>query len=156
RRGHHPLGGLMSLSDLASLGSFVSGVAVLISLIFLYFQLRQVNRQVLQSEKNQQAMIRQARSTRTVDIALRGTELPFADAMESIMSDPEGGPSATALRQFSAYWRASFYSWEDAFYQHEEGLFSDLAFSAFKSNVKAIMRNIPFRAQWRMWRFQFG
>jgi hypothetical protein len=41
----------MSLSDLASLGSFVSGVAVLVSLVFLYFQLRQMNAQVLQTEK---------------------------------------------------------------------------------------------------------
>ena len=31
----------MTLSDLAALGSFVSGVAVLVSLAFLYFQMRQ-------------------------------------------------------------------------------------------------------------------
>ena len=31
----------MSLSDLASLGSFVSGVAVLVSLIYLALQVRQ-------------------------------------------------------------------------------------------------------------------
>jgi hypothetical protein len=47
----------MSLSDLAALGSFVSGVAVLVSLVFLYFQLRQVGAQVQQAERNQQAMI---------------------------------------------------------------------------------------------------
>jgi hypothetical protein len=32
----------MSLPDLASLGSFVSGVAALGSLIFLYLQMRQI------------------------------------------------------------------------------------------------------------------
>jgi len=44
----------MTRSDLASLGSFASGFAVLVSLIFLYFQLRLVNRQVLQAERQQQ------------------------------------------------------------------------------------------------------
>ena len=145
----------MTLSDLAALGSFVSGLAVLVSLVFLYFQLRQVNRQVKQAEKNQQAMIRQARSTRTVDIALRGTELPLSEAMEEVMSG-SNNVSPIALRQFASYWRASFYSWEDAFYQHLEGLLSELAFDALSVNVKAIMRTIPFRAQWRIWRFQYG
>jgi hypothetical protein len=42
----------MSLSDLASLGSFVSGAAVLVSPVFLYFQLRQLSGQVKQAEKN--------------------------------------------------------------------------------------------------------
>ena len=41
----------MSLSQLAEIGSFVSGVAILASLIFLYFQLRQINKQVKQAEK---------------------------------------------------------------------------------------------------------
>src|SRR5689334_19355525 len=61
------LGALMSLSDLASIGSFVSGVAVLVSLVFLYFQMRQVTEQVRQAEKNQRAVIQQARTTRSAD-----------------------------------------------------------------------------------------
>jgi hypothetical protein len=64
----------MSLSDLASIGSFVSGFAVLVSLIFLYFQLRQIHAQVLQEEKNQQAANRAVRTSRIVEI-LMGTFL---------------------------------------------------------------------------------
>src|SRR5579864_6480728 len=145
----------MSLSDLASLGSFVSGVAVLASLIFLFFQMRQMTEQVKQSEKNQQAAIRQGRSTRSVDITLRGTELHFAESMVKVFSDSEE-ISATALVQFGAYWRSSFYNWEDAFYQHREGLFSELAFSGLVDSVRAIMQNVPFRAQWRIWRHTYG
>lgn len=58
----------MSLSDLASLGSFISALAVLISLIFLYFQLRQLAVQVKQAEKNQQAAIQQSRNHRRIDM----------------------------------------------------------------------------------------
>lgn len=47
----------MSLSDLAALGSFVGGVAVLVSLIFLYFQLRQIGAQMAQADNNQRALM---------------------------------------------------------------------------------------------------
>jgi hypothetical protein len=42
----------MTLSDLASIGSLVSGVAVLASLIFVGFQLRQNTWQLMRSETN--------------------------------------------------------------------------------------------------------
>src|SRR5215469_1497977 len=73
----HPqliVGVLMPLSDLASLGSFVSGVAVLISLVFLYFQVRQVTAQVRQAERNQQASIRHTRVSRSVQLQLEISE----------------------------------------------------------------------------------
>jgi len=54
----------MSLSDLASLGSFVSGVAVVITLIFLLLQMRQANR-------NQRAMMQLGRATRSSEYYLR-------------------------------------------------------------------------------------
>src|SRR5262249_9153523 len=143
----------MSLSDLASLGSFVSGVAVLASLVFLFFQMRQMTEQVRQSEKNQQAAIRQGRSSRAVDIVLRGTDPGYAEVSIKVMSGSEDAPS---VAQFTAYWRATFFNWEDAFYQHLEGLLSELAFSALAHNVKAVMETIPQRAQWRLWRYQYG
>ena len=143
----------MSLSDLASLGSFVSGFAVLVSLVVLYFQLTQLNAQVRQTEKNQQAVIRQARSTRTVDIVLTGTEHSFAEAWAKVRS---GELSASGLNQLNSYWRATFYNWEDAFYQHRDGLLTEHAFSAVTANVRSIVRNVVNRAQWRMQRASFG
>src|SRR5215469_15552872 len=121
----------MSLSDLASLGSFVSGVAVLISLAFLYFQLRQVNSQVRQTEKNQQASIRQARSTRGVDITLRAATDP--SLCEALTKGHPGRDdlSGVGLMQLYLYWRACFYEWEDAFYQHHDGLLTQSGFHSF-------------------------
>ena len=57
----------MTLADLAALGSFVSGFAVLVSLVFLYFQLRQLNAQVLQGERNQRALLNQGVATRITE-----------------------------------------------------------------------------------------
>lgn len=58
----------MTLSDLAAIGSFVSGLAVLVSLVFLYFQLRQVTAQVVQTEKNQRALMSQGVIDRSVSM----------------------------------------------------------------------------------------
>ena len=57
----------MSLSDLASLGSFISGSAVAITLIFTLVQLRQNNR-------NLRAVMQQTRSDRYAEQILRPTE----------------------------------------------------------------------------------
>jgi hypothetical protein len=60
----------MSLSDLASLGSFASGLAVTVTLIFLVIQTRQANR-------NQRALMQQGRAASQVDLLLRYSESYF-------------------------------------------------------------------------------
>src|SRR5579862_4809924 len=50
----------MTLADLASIGSLISGVAVLISLIYLALQVRQ-------AEKNQRALMNQGTAARVSD-----------------------------------------------------------------------------------------
>jgi hypothetical protein len=56
----------MSRSDLALTGSLVSGLAVLVSLVYLSVQVKQ-------AERNQQVSIESARATRTVDLLSAGT-----------------------------------------------------------------------------------
>ena len=78
----------MTLSDLASIGSLVSGVAVFGSLVLLFFQLRQLNQQVRLAEKNQQAAVRQGRITRSVDIQLARSDPSRADAYRRGLQNP--------------------------------------------------------------------
>src|SRR5262249_14451499 len=124
----------MSLSDLASLGSFVSGVAVLVSLVFLYFQIRQVSAQVEQSEKNQQAAIRQARVTRIFDWHMGLTDAAIADVWRRGLEGNED-LSETELAQFTTVMRALFLHAEDSFYQHEAGLLNEAAFVTFSKGL---------------------
>ena len=63
----------MSLSDLASVGSFVSGIAVLVSLIYLALQVRQ-------AEKNQRALIHQGRVAQSTERFLRFADPGFSRA----------------------------------------------------------------------------
>src|SRR5215472_12830534 len=83
------MGASMSLSDLASIGSFVSGIAVLVSLLFLYFQVRQVNQQVIQAERNQRALIQQGRAQRAADHAWRMADPELATTYWKGVRRPE-------------------------------------------------------------------
>ena len=63
----------MTLSDLASIGSLISGTAVLVSLVYLSLQVRQ-------TERNQQASIRQGRINRAVELMTARMEPTVAEA----------------------------------------------------------------------------
>jgi hypothetical protein len=131
----------MSLSDLASIGSFVSGIAVVLSLIYL-------TRQFRQADRNQQAAIRQGRSTRTADLFMRTTDPFIADAVVKGVAGAED-ISSTQFEQFRHYCMAHISHAEDSFYQHKEGLLNDAAFETFVSALKAWFRSCGTRAVWK-------
>src|SRR5215469_13035796 len=109
-------GALMSLSDLASLGSFVSGVAVLASLVFLYFQLRQIGLQVKQAEKNQQASIRQARVTRGVEmLRANQTDPLFLEAQTKLITGMYEKVELPQYYSFRTFANCRFLPAEDSF-----------------------------------------
>jgi hypothetical protein len=138
----------MSLSDLASLGSFVSGCAVLISLIYLALQIRQ-------TERNQKISIRHSRVSRTVDLQLALADPGVADAWLHGLRSPHE-ITQTELSQFTYLCRAIFFHFEDSFYQREEGLLNDDAFETVVSGARLIARSPGLRAAWRIARPNFG
>src|ERR1700683_5096821 len=110
----------MSFSDLASLGSLVSGCAVLVSLVYLALQVRQ-------AEKNQQAQITQTRTTRSIDILMQYSEPGLAEA---VMRARKGARDLTETEhiQFTSYMLALFSHWEDSYFQHADRLMTHRAF----------------------------
>jgi hypothetical protein len=132
----------MSLSDLASLGSFVSGVAVLISLIYLALQVRQ-------AERNQRALVQQGRAARLVDFQMH---LATPEMAALFVKGAEGGDlSAVELFQFRQMSRAILASFEDTFYQHRERLLADAPFRSARFIVGAGLASSPGRrALWRL------
>ncbi len=138
----------MSLSDLASLGSFVSGFAVLVSLVYLALQVRQ-------TERNQQISIRHSRASRIVELQLALADPAVTDAWLR----GSGSPleiTQTQLSQFTNLCRALFFHFEDSFYQREEGLLNDDAFETVVAGVRLLGRSPGFRAAWRFGRPNFG
>jgi len=130
----------MSLSDLASIGSFISGIAVLASLVYLSLQIRQ-------NTKHSQALIQQGRAARIADIALRIAELRADDGLNGCF---DGVPEASAkdVSRFLSIARAFFISAEDSFLQSEEGLLGATAFESYKASLRAGMNAPGLGAAW--------
>jgi hypothetical protein len=136
----------MSLSDLASLGSFVSGVAVLISLVYLALQVRQ-------AEKNQRALVQQARASRIADIHLRLAEPDMAAVY--VKGQQGEDLSAVEFHQFRNSTRAFLAHAEDVFLQHQDRLVSARSYSSFRSSLGRAMAARGRRAMWRMERERY-
>jgi hypothetical protein len=145
----------MSLSDLASLGSFISAVAVLVSLIFLYFQLRQIGAQIRQAEKNQKAVIGQGRTNRMVELALRTAEPGLGEAMANVFTNSDA-LKPHQLFQFVHFSRALLLNAEDTFYQHENGLLEDEPYAGFVNAMRTTVANPAMRLMWEFHRRSYG
>ncbi len=131
----------MSLSDIASIGSFVSAIAFIISLIYVSVQVRQAHR-------NQQASIRQGRSTRIVNLFLGASNPAVADAVAKGIAGAED-ISSTQFEQFRYYCMAHISHAEDSFYQHQDGLLNDAAFETFVGALKGWFGSSGIRAVWK-------
>src|ERR1700691_4480843 len=137
----------MSLSDLASLGSFVSGFAVLLSLIYLALQVRQ-------TERNQQISIRHSRVSPTLERHLARAAPAVADAGLHGSGSPQE-ITRTELSQYINLCRAHFFHFEDSFYQREEGLLNDDAFETVVAGARLWARSPGVRAAWKIARANF-
>ncbi|HEX4197375.1 MAG TPA: hypothetical protein VHZ26_08035 [Caulobacteraceae bacterium] len=144
----------MSFSDLAALGSLVSGVAVLISLVLLYYQLRQLTAQVRQADKYQQTLVKQARTGRVMEVNARLTDADFASVYLRIMANAEDLTLADWSR-FNAHARAIFQNGEDTFSQHRRALLHPDDFDGFVLALSWTFRSPALRVAWKMHRGSF-
>jgi hypothetical protein len=134
----------MSLSDISAIGSLVSGMAVLVSLVYLSLQIRQ-------NTKHSQALIQQGRAARITDVALRLAELRGDDGLHRCF---EGWPEASDkdVSRFLNVARAVFISAEDSFLQSEEGLLNPTAFNSYMASVRIGLGSLGVAAAWLLTR----
>jgi hypothetical protein len=137
----------MSLADWASIGSLISSIAVLISLIYLAIQVRQ-------AERNQQASIRQGRATRVVDIILAAGDPAYAEALAK---GTAGAADITRAEfgQFTAIYGAFLASAEDTHLQHREGLLSEAMYASLRESWRQTLAQPGVRALWQLRRHAF-
>ncbi len=128
----------MSLSDLASIGTLASSVAVLVSLIYLGLQMRQ-------NAKHTRALIHQARIDRIVGNQLRAAE-PGLAAVIIAGNGGEPTPEAILQRQFDYYCWSVFMSMEDTFAQHEDGLIGKAQFNDLRRGLAGTLSQPGLRA----------
>lgn len=138
----------MTWTQISSVISALSGVAVLVSLVFVILQLKI-------AVKNQQALIRTFRASRLVELNMAAANPSFADAWFKGMSGAED-LSHTQFAQFLHGCRATFANSEDAFYQYREGLLNKAAFASFSATVKFSFLALGYRVAWRNSRDLYG
>jgi hypothetical protein len=138
----------MSLADLAEIGSFISALAVLGSLVYL-------SRQLSQADRNQQATIRAARIDRIISILMTTADATLVDASTK---GPHGAGDLTdqQVRQFITYAQARLYNAEDSFYQHKEGLLNDVSFAHVEGGLRISLSQPGFRAVYKRQRPGYG
>ena len=138
----------MTFSDLAAVGSFVSGVAVFVTFVFLTLQIRQ-------NSLNQRALMQQGRAARMVELSLQ-----FADpALASIYQRGGAGDLDLDQVQFASFRRAfvaSLVSFEDGFFQRRAGMLDAASEVSDISIIKSLFVQPGFRAIWIMLRQGFG
>jgi hypothetical protein len=142
-------GGFMSLSDLASIGNLIGGIAVLASLAYLSLQVRQ-------NTRHTRALIEQGRATRVAEFNLSMCQAPTA-TIEAYLAAIDADPGLTDDQEFRFYSfsRASFFDAQDSFRQHLDGLLGEDAYDGLMSIMRVRFASPGMRAAWKAQRETF-
>ena len=125
----------MSLSDISAVSSSISGIAVLVSLVYLALQTRQ-------NSKHTRALIQQGRVERIVNASLMMAE-PELVAAWIVGNDTEATPEAVKQLQFTLQCRVYLNSWDDSVTQYHQGLVSEEQFNRFCGQVSSLVATSP-------------
>src|SRR5215469_1818652 len=137
----------MSLSDLAALGSFISGLAVLLSFAFLALQLRQSN-------VNQRASMQGQRSARIADMVYRRLDPRLTDlTLRGNRGDTSMSPEEVWTYHRMNY--ATFLNFEDTYLQDRLGTIDSDAWKSSSIRLKHLLAAPGLRVSWKRWRSNF-
>lgn len=131
----------MTLSDLASIGTLISSVAVLISLVYLALQNRI-------TERNQRALINQGVLTRTVDMVKWNAEPHISELVTRVFS---GDTKFTAeeINRLRLIMRVRLSNFQDVYLQQRHLHLSDeITYENAFIGIKILMAQPVFRSMW--------
>jgi len=138
----------MSLSDLASLGSFVSGVAVAVTLVMLLLQMRQTDR-------HQRASMQLGRATRGTELFSRLIDPQIARVFRKAVTsiEPLVGDDLFVWLFYSG---ATFFNWQDTFFQYRAGVLDKASIESEEAHIRFNMAFPAWRASWEIQKIQVG
>lgn len=133
-------GAFVTLSDLAAFGSFIGGVAVVVSFVFLAFQIRQ-------STHNQRTSIAMQRAALTQELSLGifARDLPLwtrGGAADPNLTEEEIG-------RYQGIVLLTLWLYEEHFYQHRDGMLDPGRWATNFNRLRAFMSMPGYRAAWR-------
>jgi len=130
----------MVLSDVASIATAVSGLAVTASLIYVGIQTKQ-------NVRHTRALIHQGTAARTTNLLLGFMN---AETVKAWIEGNGGTPTPELIRQRQFYYHCGILmiAMEDYFSQHEDGLLSDEQFSRGRATFRERLREPGLWAYW--------
>ncbi len=131
----------MTLSDLASIGTLISSVAVLISLVYLALQVRV-------TEKNQRALINQGVLTRTVEMVKWNAEPHISPLVTRVFSG-ETEFTAEEINRLRLIMRVRLSNFQDAYLQRHLNLSDEITYENAFIGIKVVMAQPVFRSMWK-------
>jgi hypothetical protein len=132
---------------LASIGSFISGLAVVVSFVFLGLQIRQTNR-------NRRSLMQQGMANNNIELMLRLTD----PALHESMMRGRAGDLTMEPAQVDTFvraWIATFSLWEDVFLQHRARTIDPGSMASAAANHRVFLSYPGCRAAWKSTRGQF-
>jgi hypothetical protein len=132
----------MSLSDLAAIGSFVSGIAVVFSFVFLALQMRQ-------SAQNQRATIHNERTAVVQQLVLSIA----SPEMRGVMLRGFAGDTSLSDEEFLAFTThaiSTLRMTEELYLQHRDGMLEGTRWENHVLRTRGFLNAPGFRAIWRM------
>ena len=138
----------MTLTDVASIGTLISSVAVLISLVYLAAQVRV-------TEKNQRALMNQGVLTRTVEMVKWNAEPHISDVVTRVFSgDTEF--AAEEINRLRLIMRVRLSNFQDAYLQRQLGLSDEITFENAQIGIRVLLAQPVFRSMWKRHRATYA
>lgn len=133
---------MMTLSDLAALGSFISGVAVVVTLIILILQMRQASH-------NQRATMHFQRLSIVQDASLTIMSNPDLSSLQIRGGTGDATMPPEMVMQYLILTRNIFRLFEEFFYQHRDGMLDSVRWATNVRRFRMFATAPGFRAAWR-------
>ncbi len=125
----------MTIADLGSVGEFVSSIAVVLSLVYLAFQIRQNSKETRMASR--QSMLEASR-----DMILQVAKEDNADLTVRFQSDPNS-LSETERFRFMLICTARLRNIENAFLMRLDNVIDDDVFAIFEEQARRVLRVAP-------------
>ena len=143
----------MTLEDVYFISQIAASLAVLASLTFLFFQMRQVSAQIALSEKNQRALLNQGA------LAQAGELVRWLGQSSGLVSRVQAGEtqfSGSELVELNCVLRLYRLGVQDVLVQQDAGLLDKTTFDNNLNAFKRRMQEPVFRVLWQMYRHTYA
>ena len=138
----------MTLDDLGNIGEFVAAIAVVVSLVYLAFQIRQGSRQIVQNTNSVLGSVELETTRLHSDWLLSVAQSPELGRIWRLGISEPAQLTADERVQFAMLIGSAFYGIEGPFRQYQRGLLSEDSWEPMDQLIARYMRSSAVLEWW--------